>query len=165
MKSVLCISLLSVVMAATAEAQPNVPANAILNAASDAFVGLPNSSIAQGSIFTIYGTNLGPTSSPPLAYPLQTTLGGASVKVTSGGTTVNAIPVFVSPNQINAILPGSTPTGTANLTVTYNGASPSVSFQVGPAKWWPISVPCESRSSASGAFSFQAYAPLVRSQM
>jgi uncharacterized protein (TIGR03437 family) len=131
MKAVLCISMLSLVMAAVAVAQPNVPANAILNAASDAYVGLPNSSIAQGSIFTIYGTNLGPPPpSPPLAYPLQTTLGGVSVKVTSGGTTVNAIPVFVGPNQINAILPGNTPTGTANLTVTYNGSSPSASFQV-----------------------------------
>jgi len=111
--------------------QPAVNKNGILNAASDAFVGLPNSSIAQGSIFSIYGTKMGPSSSPSLSFPLLTTLGGVSVNVTSGGTTVKAIPMFVGPNQINAVLPGNTPTGSATLTVAYNGQSSApASFQV-----------------------------------
>jgi uncharacterized protein (TIGR03437 family) len=132
MKSVLCISMLSLVMAATAVAQtPTVPAAGIVNSASYAPVGLPNSFIAQGSFFTIFGTNLGPASSPPIAYPLPTTLGGTTVKVTAVGNTINAFLWYVSPGQVNAILPQTVPTGTASLTVTYNNAtSTSASFQV-----------------------------------
>jgi len=111
--------------------QPSVANKGIFNAASDAYIGLPNSSIAQGSIFTLYGTNLGPSSSPGLSFPLKTTLGGVSVQVTSGGTTVNAIPMFVSATQISAVLPGNTPTGNATLTVSYNGqTSAPASFQI-----------------------------------
>jgi uncharacterized protein (TIGR03437 family) len=130
-KLIVWLSIFAIVLVARATAQPQVAANGVLNAASDALVGRPNSSIAQGSIFSIYGSNLGPSSSPALAYPLQTTLGGVSVQVTSPSTTLNAIPIFVGPTQINAILPGSTPTGAATLTVTYNGqASKAASFHV-----------------------------------
>ena len=131
MKPVICFTLFVFMAAATALAQPSVAKNGILNAASDAYVGLPNSSIAQGSIFTIYGTNLGPSSSPGLNFPLQTTLGGVAIKVTSGGTTVNAIPMSVGANQVSAVLPGNTPPGNATLTVTYNNqTSAAASFQV-----------------------------------
>lgn len=118
-------------VAALAMAQPQIAANGIVNAASNAYVGMPNSSIAQGSIFTIYGVNLGPASSPAPSFPLQTSLGGVSIQVTSGSTTVNAIPIFVGSKQVNAILPASTPTGAATLTATYSGqTSAAASFQV-----------------------------------
>lgn len=131
MKSTVRLSISTIVFVATAAAQPQILPNAVVNAASNAPVGWPNSSIAQGSIFTIYGTDLGPSSSPALAYPLQTTLGGVSIQVSSGSTTLNAIPIFVGLKQINAILPGRVPTGTAILTVTYNGqTSNAISFQV-----------------------------------
>ena len=131
MKSILCDAVLGFVLAASLAAQPAVTSAGIVNSASYAPVGLPNSSIAQGSFFTIFGTNLGPASSPPIAYPLPTILGGVQVKVTSGGTTTNAFLWFVSPNQINAILPQTVPTGSATLTVTYNGStSGSASFTV-----------------------------------
>jgi uncharacterized protein (TIGR03437 family) len=132
MKSIVWLFLFAIVLAATAAAQPQIAANGVLNAASNALVGWPNSSIAQGSIFTIYGTGLGPSSTPALSYPLQTTLGGVSVQVSSGSTTLNAIPIFVGPTQINAVLPGSTPiSDAAILTTTYNGqTSNAVSFQV-----------------------------------
>jgi len=120
-----------IALVATAAAQPQITTNGIVNAASDALVGLPNSSIAQGSMFSIYGTNLGPPSSPALSYPLQTTLDGVSVQIVSGSATVSAIPIFVSPKQINAILPGNIPTGNAAATVSYSGrASNAASFQV-----------------------------------
>jgi uncharacterized protein (TIGR03437 family) len=126
------LAIFAIVLVATAAAQPQIAANGVVNAASNALVPWPNSFIAQGSIFTIYGTDLGPSSSPALAYPLETTLGGVSVQISSGGTALNAIPIFVGPNQINAILPGSTPTSpAATLRVTYNGqTSNTVSFQV-----------------------------------
>ena len=111
------LAILAIVLSATAVAQPQIAANGVLNAASSALIGWPDSSIAQGSIFSIYGTNLGPSSSPALAYPLQTTLGGVSVQVLSEGMTLNAIPIFVSPTLINAIVPDNTPTGDQVLTV------------------------------------------------
>jgi uncharacterized protein (TIGR03437 family) len=130
-KPVVWLSIFAIVLAARGSAQPQIAANGVLNAASNALVGWPNSSIAQGSIFSIYGSNLGPSSSPALAYPLKTTLGGVSVQISSGGSTFNAIPIFVGPTQINAILPGSTPAGTATLTVDYTGQTSNlVSFQV-----------------------------------
>ena len=44
-----------------------------------------------------------------------------SVKVTQGSTSVDAIPVFVAQYQINAVMPSNTPTGTVQVTVSYNG--------------------------------------------
>jgi uncharacterized protein (TIGR03437 family) len=87
--------------------QPLISARGIFNAASFMPAGLPGGSIARGSLFTIFGARLGPGTSPGLAFPLSTTLGGVSIQVTQGTTTVAAIPVFVSANQINAIMPSN----------------------------------------------------------
>jgi uncharacterized protein (TIGR03437 family) len=68
---------------------------------------------------------------PSVGFSLQARLGGVSVQVSSGNKTANAIPIFVGTNQVNAILPGNTSTGTAMVTVTYNGQpSNGASFQV-----------------------------------
>ncbi len=129
MKYIIGLSL-TVILGASAMAQPTIFSKAVVNAASFAKVALPNSSIAQGSFFTIFGSNLGPTTSPSLAFPLKTTLGGVSVSVSAGGQMIDAIPLFVSPGQINAVLPSKTPIGPATVTVTYNGTSNAASFQV-----------------------------------
>ncbi len=91
-----------------------------MNAASSMAPGLPSGGIARGSVFSIYGRNLGPDTSPGLSFPLQTNLGGVTITLTQGDTTVNAIPVFVGPGQINAILPSNAPLGLSSLRVTYN---------------------------------------------
>ena len=95
----------------------------IVHAASYVPQGLPGGGIAQGSLFSIFGKNLGPTASPPLAFPLSTTLGGVSVKVYQGGASVDAIPVFVSPGQVNAIMPSNAPLGMVSVRVTYGGST------------------------------------------
>ena len=82
--------------------------------------GLPSGGIAQGAQFSIFGANLGPATSPALAFPLSTTLAGVSISVTQGSTTVAAIPVFVSAGQINAIMPSTAPLGQTSLRVIYN---------------------------------------------
>ena len=107
--------------AAVTHAQPFLFYRGIVNAASFAPPGLPNGSIARGSIFSIFGRDLGPTDSPPLAFPLQTTLGGVSVEVCQDGNCVAAIPLFVSPGQINAVMPSNAPLGEVSIRVTYNG--------------------------------------------
>ncbi len=133
MKSLLCLSMLLVIASMGALAQtPSISANAILNSASYAYVGLPNSAIAQGSIFVIFGSNMGPATLQQIsAYPLPTTLGGTSIKVVSGATTVNCLMIYTSAGQVAAILPSNTPVGTGTLTLTFNNAvSAGVPIQV-----------------------------------
>jgi len=125
----LAISLFST---AIALAQP------VINLATSTAVvrgnGLAGSGIAQGSIFSIYGTGLGPSQGVGASFPLPTTLGGASgssVAVTVGGTHVDAIMLYASNYQINAILPSTTPIGSGTFAVTYNGqASAPAPIQV-----------------------------------
>lgn len=100
---------------------------AIVNAASGLVQGLPNSGIAQGSIFLVTGTNLGPSTLVTAATPFQSTSledptgNSTSVSVTVGSTTVNALMYYTSAGQIAALLPSNTPTGSGTLTVTYAG--------------------------------------------
>jgi uncharacterized protein (TIGR03437 family) len=84
-----------------------------------------NNVIAQGSIFVVFGTGLGPT---PLAYPnglpLPTSvpdINGTSIAVSSGGQKVDAFIVYTSALQVGAILPSNTPVGSATVTLTFNG--------------------------------------------
>lgn len=98
--------------------------NAVVNAASNARPGLPNAAIAQGALFILYGTGLGPASiAQATSYPLPTNLAGTSIKVTVGGSTVDAIMSYTLATQVAAILPSSTPVGTGTITLTYNGSS------------------------------------------
>ncbi len=105
---------------AIAIAQPTV--SAVVNAASNAVPGLPNSSIAEGSMFVGYGANMGSSSLVQASnYPLATNLSGTSVKVSIGGTSVDAIMIYTSAAQFAAVLPSATPVGTGTITVSYNG--------------------------------------------
>ncbi len=102
--------------------QPVITYRGVLNAASLAPPGLPNAALARGGVFTIFGTNLGPASpSTVTAFPLTPTFSGVNISVTQGGTSVSAIPIFVSQAQINAILPSNAPLGTASVRVGFNG--------------------------------------------
>src|SRR5438132_9131493 len=65
---------------------------AVENAASYNAPGLPGSGIAQGSMFVVKGSNLGPaTTIVASAYPLTTALGGTSVQIVIGGKNIDAI--------------------------------------------------------------------------
>ncbi|HTB11569.1 MAG TPA: hypothetical protein VK752_08360 [Bryobacteraceae bacterium] len=112
--------LLLIFTAALHAQSPFIYYRGVVNVASYMPPGLPSGGIAQGGQFSIFGSNLGPATSPTLAFPLATTLAGVSISVTQGATTVAAIPVFLSPGQINAIMPSNTPLGQASLRVTYN---------------------------------------------
>jgi uncharacterized protein (TIGR03437 family) len=101
-------------------AQPNVAS--VENAASNIDPRMPNSGIAQGSIFVIYGKGMGPAAAVVSPMPFQsTTLSNTSVSVAVGGTTVSAPLYYTSASQVAALLPSNTPTGTGSVTVTYNG--------------------------------------------
>ena len=122
---------------------PIVSPSGIVNAASFISADLAAGSIAQGSFFSIFGNNLGPPNPGQKAnsYPLGTTLGGVSVKVTQGTQSVDAIPVFVAQYQINAVMPSNTPIGTVQVTVSYNGlTSPPAPVQVVAANFGSFTV-------------------------
>jgi uncharacterized protein (TIGR03437 family) len=96
----------------------------VVNAASGIAPGLPNAGIAQGAIFLIVGSSLGPSSISIASNPFQsTTLSGTSVSVTVNGTTVGALLYYTSAGQVAALLPSNTPTGTGTITVTYNNVA------------------------------------------
>ena len=131
MKTLFAIVLTLGLLAASAAAQPTI--SGVFNSASYAFPPLQNSSIAQGSFFTIFGTGaagqeIGPSTAAVWApWPLPTTLpasGGTSVNVTIGSSAaVQAYIYYTSANQINAVLPSTTPIGTGTVSVTFNGTT------------------------------------------
>jgi len=101
-----------------AQNTPLIYNRSITNAGSYMPAGLPNGTIAQGSIFTFFGNRLGSSAGVSAnAFPLGTTLSGTSVNIIQGTTTVAAIPVYVSNSQINAIMPSNAPIGMASIQV------------------------------------------------
>lgn len=108
-------------LAGVAAAQPVVSSGGILNAASYSLSGLPNSGIAQGSMFLVFGSGLGPAAlSQVSAFPLLNNLAETSMKVTVKGVTQDVPMVYTLASQICGILPSNTPVGPGTLTVTYN---------------------------------------------
>lgn len=85
--------------------------------------GTPNHGIARGAIFILYGSEMsgGGLLLGGFNPKLDKNLGGVSISVTVNGVTTEAIPYYVSPGQIGAILPSATPAGQGTLTLTYAG--------------------------------------------
>ena len=86
--------------------------------------GLPNYGIAPSALFFIQGTALANTTSALLSSAdpgLQTTVSGVTVTVTAGSTVLQCPLYYLSPTQVDAVLPGTTPVGNATITVTNNG--------------------------------------------
>jgi uncharacterized protein (TIGR03437 family) len=111
-----------------AAGQPSI--SSVFNGASNVLQGLPNSGIAQGSIFVVQGTGLGPSTSAIAQNPFQSTsLDQTSVSVTVGSTTVNALMYYTSAAQLTALLPSNTPTGAGSMIVSYQGSA-SAAFAV-----------------------------------
>jgi uncharacterized protein (TIGR03437 family) len=111
-------------VAAALQAQlPAINPRGVVNAASLLASGVPAGSIAEGSIFSVFGSTLGPaTGVHASSFPLGTSLSGVSITVTQGATNVNALPVYVQQSQINAIMPSNAPLGWVSLRVIYNNA-------------------------------------------
>ncbi len=94
----------------------------VQNPASNIVTGLPNNGIAQGSIFVIYGSQLGPSSiSIAQTLPYTTSLAGTSVKVVADSVSYDAPVIYTLNTQIAAVMPSAARTGPATVQVTYNG--------------------------------------------
>lgn len=81
--------------------------------------------VAPDALAASFGTQLSGTTASAPATPLPTTLGGISVSVNN----VSAPLLFVSPGQINYLVPSSVGTGTATVTVK-SGSTVVASGQV-----------------------------------
>ena len=100
------------------QAQPRI--TSLLNNASYIVPPLPGSSIAQGSLFAVFGENMGPAALVQAGFPLPTDLSGASLRISASGNDVSAFLVYTSATQLAAILPSNTPVGPAVARVTFN---------------------------------------------
>ncbi len=88
----------------------------VINVSAASFDG---AALAPASIATAFGVNLSTITSPAPALPLPSVLGGASVKLRDRAGIERLCPLFfVSPKQINYLIPAETAIGTAVVTVT-----------------------------------------------
>lgn len=114
--------------------QPTIRPNSVVNAASYAQPGLPNYGVAQGGMFILKGQNLGASGIVTAsAFPLQTTMGGTSMQVTTSGGSFDVLMVYVVAgqaslvdedgqyDQLAGIVPSNVPPGQHLINVTYNG--------------------------------------------
>ncbi len=105
---------------------PVITSGGIVNAASYTPASLPGGAIAQGSFFSVFGTGLGPKNWVKAEdYPLPANLGGVTIKVVQGSRSVDALPVFVSETQINAVMPSNAPVGDVQVTISFEGKTSS----------------------------------------
>ncbi len=109
------------------QAQPAISSGGIFNAGSYAYPGLPNAAIAQGSLFVVYGSGMGPAAIQTGGLPLSATFGGTSMTVTVNGTSTKPLIVYTLASQVAAVLPSNTPVGSGTLTVSYNGQTSATS--------------------------------------
>ena len=125
--------------ALTVMAQPPYPYE-LANSAS-----YTREAIAQGSLFLVFGSGLGPAVLKQAdGFPLQTELAGTSIQVTVGAVTVNAPMVYSWDRQVAAILPSTVPAGDGNVRLTYNK---------NPANW---TIPIKVVRSAFGIYTVAA---------
>ncbi|MFN7993335.1 MAG: hypothetical protein U0Q18_07025 [Bryobacteraceae bacterium] len=114
--------LAGVLLVSTLFGQPVISSDGVVSAASYVPTGFVHSGIARGSFFSVFGQGLGPATGQLVpSLPLPVALGGTSIRVTVGATTVDALIHFTSATQVNAVLPSRTPAGDGTLTVTYGG--------------------------------------------
>ncbi len=125
---------------------PQIFAGGIVNAASYRPASDPNGAIAAGTIAVIFGTNLAPGSRYISILPLPTTLFDDTV-------TINGTPApffYVSPTQINLLVPFTIATGSATVQVkrgdgqsatqgvTVSAVSPGIFFNLATGTTTPV---------------------------
>lgn len=113
---------------------PFVPLDGVTNNASYLPGCATNGGVAQGSLFAVFGREIGP---PALAqvrsFPLNTSLSGVSVRIAMKGAAYDAWPLYANSTQVGAILPSRVPAGDGMLTLTYQGrAAEPVPIRVRP---------------------------------
>jgi uncharacterized protein (TIGR03437 family) len=110
--------------------------------------------LAPESIVSAFGTGLATGVLNAQTTPLPTTLAGTTVKVRDGNGVERLAPLFfVSPTQINYLLPLGTATGTSTITVTNGNGALSVST----VRIAPVAPGCSRLMPAGKAFRQPSY--------
>lgn len=136
----------------------------IVNAASGIAAGLPNSGIAEGSIFLIFGSNLGPSALTIAPNPFQSgSVGGTSARVVVNGTSQDVLLYYTSASQIAGLLPSNTPVGTGTITLTYNGSS-SAPMPITVVRNNPGIFTAEQNGSGPGILTYADYSVVTASK-
>ena len=79
----------------------------------------PSSAVAPDSLASLYGANLAPGFAQASAQPLPLALGGVTLSVTDAAGAGRSAPLlYVSPGQINFVVPDGTAPGLATLVVS-----------------------------------------------
>jgi uncharacterized protein (TIGR03437 family) len=117
----------------------------------------PSSSVAPNSAAAIFGANLASSTAQSPSQPPPMSLGGVTVTVTDAvGTTRTAPLYYVSPGQINFVVPDGTAAGMATFTVANGSATQT--FQA------PVNPVAPTLFSMNGAGSGVAAATAIRTQ-
>ncbi|MBI2816755.1 MAG: hypothetical protein HYX72_07430 [Acidobacteria bacterium] len=104
---------------------PTLMANSVVNGVTFTLAAPPS----PGSIISIFGENLAQSSAYAGDYPLPTSLQGTRVLLAAQGSEMEVPLFYVSPRQVNALVPTDTPAGAYKLRVTVNSV-PSNSVDV-----------------------------------
>jgi uncharacterized protein (TIGR03437 family) len=158
--SLLSITALALCCTAPLAAAPVLAG--VVNGASWVFPTLPNSGIAQGAIFTVVGTGLGPSTYQGAgSFPLPTTQGlaGTTITVTVAGVTKTCIMLYTVASQVAAILPSATPLGAGTMTLSYQGESGSIPIEVVAANLGTFAL--NSDGTGPGVFTDLTYTPIT----
>ena len=93
----------------------------------------PSAAISPASLVSLFGQNLAATTAQASSLPLPTSLGGITLTVTdSAGVAQNARLHYVSPGQINFLLPDNVAGGSATFAVAGGSAPMSFTGEVLP---------------------------------
>jgi uncharacterized protein (TIGR03437 family) len=93
----------------------------------------PSSGVAPDSLASLFGANLAPGTAQATSQPLPIQLGGVTVTVTDAtGAQRNAPLIYVSPGQINFVVPDGVAAGSATFTVANGSATQTVMGVVQP---------------------------------
>jgi len=100
-----------------------IPAIAVQSAAA------PNAAVTPESIASIFGANLASATLAGTTQPPSTSLGGVTLTVTDSAGTARVAPLmYVSPSQINFVIPSGSALGTASFAIA-NGSSTTGTIQ------------------------------------
>lgn len=112
-------ALLAVILfAASAAAQtPVVNGGGIVNGADFRPTSLSGGAVAQGSIFSLFGSDLSSETFDADSFPLPRQVNGARIEVIAQGVVYEAPLLHVDPEQINAIFPSDVPVGPATVRI------------------------------------------------
>jgi uncharacterized protein (TIGR03437 family) len=103
----------------------------VLQSATVQSSAAPVGAVAASSLASIYGTNLAPGVTQAGSQPFPTTLDTVTATIAdSDGAQRNAPLLYVSPTQINVVVPDGTAAGTANFVVSNGSTAQTVTATV-----------------------------------